>query len=122
MTQLLSPELLANLDPLWRNNWSLMFTSRKPPLLLDPGREGANLIKAACGKSNRAFAVVTEDGLLDKVRWAGSASGPGRGAAGRFWGWAWDRALQRARLLLELGGQITGLASCLPGTHPRMLP
>ncbi len=91
MTQLLSPDLLANLDPLWRNNWSLMFTSRKPPLLLDPGREGANLIKAACGKSNRVFAVVTEDGLLDKVggrlqragsRMAVPPLGPGSVASG----------------------------------------
>lgn len=73
MSPLLPSDLLANLEPLWRDNWSLMFMSRRPPLLLDPGREGANLIKAACGKSNRVFAVLTEEGLLDKV------IGPGLG-------------------------------------------
>ncbi len=70
MTRLLPTELLATTEPLWRDNLGLMALAlpRRPPLLLDPGREGANLVKAMFGKANRVFVLLTEEGMLDKVR------------------------------------------------------
>jgi dynein heavy chain len=67
MTAGLPPELLANTQPLWRDNLALMALASRPPLLLDPGREGANLVKAMFGKAARVFMTISEEGLLDKV-------------------------------------------------------
>ncbi|GLI61743.1 hypothetical protein VaNZ11_004157, partial [Volvox africanus] len=67
MTSMLPPEMLANTQSLWRDNLAHMAMASRPPLLLDPSREGANLVKAMFGKSSRVFFLLTEEGLLDKM-------------------------------------------------------
>ena len=76
----MSRDVVASMDPYFRDNMMAMSLAKRPPVVFDNSRESSNLIKCMVGKDNCIFLSIMDDGVVDKVRGrqAGACRGEGR--------------------------------------------
>lgn len=58
---------IARCLPSWRENLLLMALSARPPMMYDPAKEGAELLREMFGPNNRVFFTLTDGSIPEKV-------------------------------------------------------